>query len=46
METEIPDFFNNQQMREEKLVMKIKDDCGVWIDDHKLIADKFITDLN
>ena len=26
--------------------MKIKDDCGVWIDDHKLIVDKFITDFN
>jgi len=32
--------------RKRKLVMKIKDDCAVWIDDHKLIADKFLTDFN
>jgi len=32
--------------RKRKLVMKIKDDCGVWIDDHKLIADKFTADFN
>jgi len=27
-----------------KLVMKIKDDCGIWIDDFNMVVDKFITD--
>ena len=24
--------------------MKLGDDCGIWIDDHKMIAEKFISD--
>ena len=26
------------------MVMKIKDECGIWIDNRKMIAKKFITD--
>jgi len=26
--------------RKRKLVIKLRDDCGLWIDDHKVIADK------
>jgi len=32
--------------RKTKIVMKIKDECGVWIDDHQLITNKFIIDYN
>jgi len=24
--------------------MKLLDDCGIWIEDHKMIAEKFISD--
>jgi len=27
-----------------KKVIKIKDDCGLWVDDHRLVAEKFISD--
>ena len=39
-------FFQNRAnlRRKRKLVMKLRDDCGIWIDDQKLIADKFISD--
>jgi len=39
-------FFQNKAnfRRKRKLVMKLQDDCGIWIDDHKLIAQKFISD--
>ena len=30
--------------RKMKLVMKLRDDCGIWINDQKLIVDKFILD--
>jgi len=30
--------------RKRKLIMKLQDDCGIWIDDHKMIAEKFISD--
>jgi len=31
--------------RKRKLIMKIKDDSGIWIEDHKTIADRFITEF-
>ena len=31
--------------RTRKLVIKLRDDCGIWIDDRKLIANKFISDF-
>ena len=39
-------FFQNNvnSKRKRKLVMKLRDDCGIWIEDHKMIADKFISD--
>jgi len=30
--------------RKKKIAMKLKDECGIWIDNQKMIADKFITD--
>ena len=32
--------------RKRKLVIKLKDECGVWIDDQKAITDKFILDYS
>ena len=26
--------------------MKIKDKCGIWVDDHQMIADKFFLDYH
>lgn len=39
-------FFHKQAnaRRKRKLVMELRDECGVWLDDHKLIAEKFISD--
>ena len=30
--------------RKRKLICKLKDDCGIWIDDPQTIADKFVHD--
>ena len=27
------------------MIIKLRDDCGLWIDDHKEIADKFTADF-
>ena len=32
--------------RRKKLILKLKDKCGVWLDDQKMIADKFIYDYD
>ena len=32
--------------RKWKLIIKIQDDCRIWIDDHKKIANKFILDYS
>ena len=39
-------FFQNNanSKRKRKIVMKLLDDCGIWIEDHKMIAEKFISD--
>ena len=30
--------------RKKKIMIKIKDDCGIWINDKKIIAEKLIID--
>jgi len=44
----ILDFFQNgaKARRNEKLIFKLKDDCGVRTDDHRAIADKFMSDYS
>ena len=39
-------FFQQQanKRRKKKLICKLKDDCGLWIDNPQAVADKFVHD--
>jgi len=39
-------FFQQQEKnrRKKKLICKLKDDCGLWIDNPQAVADKFVHD--
>ena len=46
METAIRGIFNNKanMRRKRKLICKLKDDCGLWIDNPRTITEKFVHD--
>ena len=44
MELETQSSFREEQIQEKKkLVVKVKDECGIWIEDQKAIVEKFVS---
>lgn len=37
---------NADTRRKRKIVVKLKDECSIWIDNHKATVDKFILDYS